>query len=148
MGQNCPTFRPPFSEILSSIELKIFLQILDTIWGGYFFWFPYIFCPSNKKAKILDIPWKTLVFLLLQILKKLSKFTKAIFSEIKKITHPKYSLVYVKKFSARYLLPCRRYGGETVVFLQKTWFWEKHKTKFYFDFFSNTHRFFLFYADR
>ena len=56
IGKNDSTFRLRFSEALCSIELKLFLQVLDTVWGGYFFWFPYIFCPFDKKVKIPDVP--------------------------------------------------------------------------------------------
>ena len=62
IGKNDSTFRPRFSEALCSIELKLFLQVLDTAWGGYFFGFLISFVLSIKKSKYPMYPKKLLLF--------------------------------------------------------------------------------------
>ena len=62
-AKNGPPYRPAFSAAIRPIGLKFFLQILDTVWGAYFFWFLSSSFHSHKKTKILGAPSKMHVFL-------------------------------------------------------------------------------------
>ena len=104
--------RPRFSAPVHPIELKIFLQILETIWGEYFFFVLKnivlsIFGRRYKK----NCRWKTCTFK--GALGILTFFLER--NEIerkKKNRHHKVSLVPVKKVSTRSDVLRPRKGGD------------------------------------
>ena len=105
-------FRPRFSDMVREIELKLFLHILVTIWGGYFFLFQkilywWVLAAFTKTALVK----KQQFFRVHRVFWLFYRKDKR-YKETKKSTHPKQYPVPAKKVSTQSNIGPLRNGGE------------------------------------